>query len=1119
MTCPECGHENPAEARFCSNCGAQLIVAEREPSREERKVVTVLFADLVGFTSRAEQMDPEDVRAVLEPYHARLRAELERRGGTVEKFIGDAVMALFGAPTAHEDDPERAVRAALAIRDSIREEGGLEVRIAVTTGEALVALGARPAEGEGMASGDVVNTAARLQSAAPVNGILVDETTFRSTRQPISYEPRDAVEAKGKSKPIPVWEALEARSRYGIDVARTGGAPLVGREQEVELLRRALQRSRQEQSSQLVTLVGVPGIGKSRLVFELFAALDREPELVYWRQGRCLPYGEGVTYWALTEMVKAHAGILETDSAEQVEEKLSAVVAEALDGASDREWVQGHLRPLVGLGEAERTGGDRQTEAFAAWRRFFEALAEHSPLVLVFEDLHWADDSLLDFIDHLVDWAAGVPLLVVCTARPELLSRRPGWGGGKSNAATISLSPLSDENTARLVHALLARSVLSADVQATLIERAGGNPLYAEEFARMVGEVGEDATRLRLPESVQGLIAARLDALPVDEKLLLQDAAVVGKVFWLGALEQIGPRDEPEAELLLHRLERKEFVRRERRSSVGEESQYVFSHLLVGDVAYSQIPRAARSEKHRRAADWIESLGRSEDHAEMLAHHYLTALELDRAAGLETDELADRARFRLREAGNRAYALGAFPAARRYFGAAVDLWPADDEGRADLLFRHARAAHAVEPTKSLDLIIEARDSLLAAGDAAQGAEAEILGAEVFWLLGRRDEGFERVHAAQALIADQPSSYSKAYVFANLSRFAALAGENADAIRFGHDALAMADELGLASIRSHALNNMGFAKVAIGDEGGIDDLERSAAIAVEANSIESVRAYGNLASTLSDLGQLERAGAALAEALRLGERFGSDDWLRWIRGDQLWEVYFQGRWDEALGLLDAYIAEAVVADFWTETPLRWLRGRIRLARGDVEGAQEDAGRALERAEAAKDPQVLWPAFAFGARAFASTDRGRAEELVSELMADWQEHDLGISGELAWQSDLATALVELGTDAELPALVERSRVKTPWRMAAAAYVSGDFQAAAAEYSTIGALPEEAYARLRAGETLVRQGRRAEADAELKASLSFWRSVGATAYVHEGAALVEAGASADAGRSGTS
>jgi class 3 adenylate cyclase len=1109
QTCPKCGRENAADAKFCSNCGAALA-AEPERPREERKVVTVLFADLVGFTSRAEQMDPEDVRAVLEPYHARLRTELERRGGTVEKFIGDAVMALFGAPTAHEDDPERAVRAALAIRDWIRDEGDLQVRVAVTTGGALVALGARPTEGEGMASGDVVNTGARLQAAAPVNGILVDETTYRSTQQPISYETREPVEAKGKSQPIPVWEAIEARSRFGVDVARTGGAPLVGRESEVGLLRDTLQRARQERSTQLVTLAGVPGIGKSRLVSELFAALEQEPDLMYWRQGRCLPYGEGVTYWALSEMVKAHAGILETDPADRVQEKLAGVVAEALEGASDREWVEGHLRPLVGLADEEHVAGDRQAEAFAAWRRFLEALAERSPLVLVFEDLHWADDSLLDFIDHLVEWAGGVPMLVVCTARPELLTRRPGWGGGKPNAVTISLTPLSDDDTARLVHTLLERSVLPADLQATLIERAGGNPLYAEEFARMVEELGDDASGLRLPGSVQGIIAARLDALPVDEKLLLQDAAVVGKVFWLGALERIGRRDRREAELLLHRLERKEFVRRERRSTVGEESQYVFSHLLVGDVAYSQIPRAARSEKHQGAAEWIESLGRPEDHAEMLAHHYLTALDLDRAAGGETAELATRARHRLREAGDRAYALSAFPAARGFYGAALELWPADDEGRADLLFLHARAAHALEPLKSLDLMIEARDALRVAGaDPAQVAEAEILVAELFWLLGQRDEGFERVRAAQALIADQPSSYSKAYVLANVSRFAALAGENEDGIRFGREALAMAEELELDTIRSHALNNMGFARVAIGDAGGIDDLEQSAAIAVAANSIESVRAYGNLASVLSDLGELDRAWAMRVEAGRLGERFGLRDWLLWIKSDQSWGLYFQARWDEALETLDALISEAAEAGLWIEPPLRLLRGRIRLARDDVRGAQEDASRALERAEAAKDPQVMWPALAFGARAFVANDRGRAETLASELLSAWEEHGLGIGGDFAWLSDLAVVLVALGGESELGALVERSRVKTPWRTAAAAYVSGDFQAAAAEYSAIGALPEEAQARLRAAEILAGKGRRAEAAAELERSLAFWRSVGATGYVREGEALLAASA----------
>ena len=401
-----------------------------ESSRKERKIVTVLFADLVGFTARAEQLDPEDVEAILRPYHERLRAELERFGGTVEKFIGDAVMALFGAPVAHEDDPERAVRAALAIRDWAREEGDVEVRVAVNTGEALVSLGARPEAGEGMASGDVINTAARLQAAAPVNGIIVGETTQRATRHAIDYRELEPIEAKGKSDRIAVWEAVNARSRFGVDLLRTVRSPLVGRDRELALLRDTLARVREERSSQLVTLVGVPGIGKSRLVYELMQFVQQGGVLTYWRQGRSLPYGESVSYWALSEIVKAQAGVLETDSAEEVQRKLQAAVGDLVGDEAEAGRIGAHLRPLAGAGTDAELSGDRRNEAFAAWRRFFEAMAERRPLVLVFDDVQWADDGLLDFIDHLVDWSTGVPILVVCTARPELLERRPGWGGG-----------------------------------------------------------------------------------------------------------------------------------------------------------------------------------------------------------------------------------------------------------------------------------------------------------------------------------------------------------------------------------------------------------------------------------------------------------------------------------------------------------------------------------------------------------------------------------------------------------------------------------------------------------------------------------------------------------------
>src|SRR6476620_4141326 len=483
QTCPACGQESP-----------------------------------VGFKSRAEKLDPEYVRALLSPYYARLRHELERHGGTVEKFIGDAVVALFGAPVTHEDDPERAVRAAIAIREAILELNEadstleLEVRIAVNTGEALIALGARPELGEGMASGDVVNTAARLQAAAPVNGVLVGEATQRATGTVIEYRQAEPIEAKGKSQPVLAWEALRARARFGLDVDQRPRTRLIGREQELELLTRALERVRKDLSPQLVTLVGVPGIGKSRLIAELFQVVDADPDLILWRQGRSLPYGEGLSYWALAEIVKSQVGILETDSTETAEAKLRASVTAAIGDPQEAAWTERHLRPLVGLDVAIAEGADRRAEAFAAWRRFLEGVAERSPIVLVFEDLHWADDGLLDFVDYLADWASGVALLIVGTARPELLARRPGWGGGKRNASTVTVSALAPDETATLLAGLLDQVLLPAEVQAAVLKRTEGNPLFAEEYVRMLQDRGflvqtgggwklEEREQLPLPET------------------------------------------------------------------------------------------------------------------------------------------------------------------------------------------------------------------------------------------------------------------------------------------------------------------------------------------------------------------------------------------------------------------------------------------------------------------------------------------------------------------------------------------------------------------------------------------------------------------------------------------
>ena len=625
--------ENPEGFRFCGMCGAALVPTAAPP-REERKVVTILFTDLVGSTARAEGLDPEDVSATLSAYYAQLRAELERHGGTVEKFIGDAVMAVFGAPVAHEDDAERAVRAALAIRDSIGEE--LQIRTAVNTGEALVALGAKPGEGDAMVAGDVVNTAARLQSAAPVNGILVGEGTYRATRHAIDYREAPPVEAKGKAEPVKVWEAVarpvalrQRRRGEAADAARRAGARARASSPTRSRTRARSSRRSSSRSS------ACPGIGKSRLVAELFQITEADPDLITWRQGRSLPYGERVSFWALGEIVKAHAGILESDDAATAEEKLARWSRRSREDERERDWLARHTRPLVGLEGAERA---EREEAFAAWRRLLEAAAEQRPLVLVFEDLHWADDGLLDFVDHLADWATTVPLLIVGTARPELLDRRPGWGGGKRNALTLSIGALTDDETAVLLQRLLDRAVLDADAQQAVLQRAEGNPLYAEEYARMLAE--HEGGDLPLPETVQGLIAARIDGLAPEEKALLQDASVIGKVFWPGALPGADER-------VLHALERKEFVRRDRRSSIAGETQYAFLHALVRDVAYGQIPRAERAEKHRRAAEWLGSLAgdRTEDHAEMLAHHYREALSLARRG---------RARHERRYASRRA---------------------------------------------------------------------------------------------------------------------------------------------------------------------------------------------------------------------------------------------------------------------------------------------------------------------------------------------------------------------------------------------------------------------------------------------------------------------------------
>jgi predicted ATPase/class 3 adenylate cyclase len=1089
--CPQCGEENPDRARFCLACGAPL--AAPAPTREERKRVTVLFADLVGFTSRAEQLDPEEVRALQAPYWARVKAELERYGGTVEKFIGDAVMALFGAPVAHEDDPERAVRAALSIRDKIAQDDGLHVRIAVTTGEALVALGARPAEGEGMASGDVVNTASRLQGAAPTNGILVDETTYRATAPAIEYREADPVLAKGKAEPVAVWEAVEPRWRFGVDVEQRGPAELVGRSEELDLLTDALSRARRERASQLVTLVGVPGIGKSRLVYELSGAVDADPELIYWRQGRSLPYGEGVTFWALGEMVKGHAGILETDAPEDAEEKLRAAVEEVISDTVDVDWALGHLKPLVGLGGEAEAGGDRRAEVFAAWRKFFEALAERRPLVLVFEDLQWADDGLLDFVDHLVEWASGVPLLCVCTTRPELLERRPDWGGGKRNASTISLSPLSETETARLISALLEQSVLPAPVQATLLARAGGNPLYAEEYVRMLQDRGfEDAAEL--PESVQGIIAARLDALTVEEKDLLQDAAVLGKVTWVGALAEVTGLARWTVEERLHALERKEFLRREQHSSLAGETEYAFRHILVRDVAYGQIPRSRRADKHRAAAEWIESLGRAEERSELLAHHYLEALEYAKSSGQDRANLAERGRLALRAAGDRASELTAPAAAVRFYEAALELWPQDDRGRPELSLRASEARWDLQADGSeAERVAEARDALLAAGEKELAAEAEVLLANIYWYSGRRTGVDEHLAAAEVLVQELAPTRAKARVLTQVSRYRMLAGDHEAAINIGREALAMAEALGIDEYAASALNNIGTARASAGDLGGLDDLERC--IEIAPRGPEQGRGLTNIASVLDSLGELERSAEFERRSAAVSRDLGHAVGIRWSESQMMHVLYNEGRWDEVLEIAASFIAAAEAGSVHYMAGAAYcLRAMIELARG--EPAADDARAGVKLARAVEDPQALYPALACAAHVFFELgERQEAGALAQELLGQIQTRT---GGALPTGAIIQMAWLAIGGSRHEAYLemLGRAPIRTPWIEAAQAILTGEPVRAADILGRIGARPEEAFTRLRSGDP-----------AQATRALEFYRWVGATRYIREGEQLLAA------------
>jgi class 3 adenylate cyclase len=669
--CAACGQENPDIAHFCLRCGAALAA---ELHRQERRVVSVLFVDIVGFTSRAERLDPEDVRSFLTPYYERVSAEIERHGGRIEKFIGDAVLGIFGAPVAHGDDAERAVRTALAIRDELRKmneadrELDLQVRLAVNTGEAIVDLAARPEHGLTMVIGDVVNTASRLQAAAPVNGVLVGGVTHEATRGAITYAATAPVLAKGKAAPIEVWIALSAAAPAG--ARALSDAPLVGRERDLDLLTRLWDQVCSERRPHLVTVIGPAGIGKSRLA-EVFARLV-SARGGHALRGRCLPYGDSSAYGAFAQQVKQAAGIFDNDEPAVALEKLK------LGHPDDATDLLDALALLLGFRTEAKV--DREGLFFAA-RRFVEKIARVEPTLLVFEDIHWADPSLLDLIEVLSARTHESAVLFVALARPELFAERPAWGGGLVSATALSLEPLAEDHAEQLAARLLAgRGEDGSPVR--LASAAEGNPLFIEELAAVVAErpaLGVDA----LPTTIRSILAARLDALEPDERAVLLDAAVVGKIFWRGIVERLQRRSVGTGELL-GTLQERGFIRREAESRIQGEQQYTFKHDLMRAVAYGTVPRARRRERHATVAGFLEEKTTATgETAATLAFHWREAGDADRAVSYYVDAAEHAGRGWAKE---RALAL---------YNDAFRLLPEGDERRREIGRQRAVAFQAL----------------------------------------------------------------------------------------------------------------------------------------------------------------------------------------------------------------------------------------------------------------------------------------------------------------------------------------------------------------------------------------------------------------------------------------
>ncbi|HET7172173.1 MAG TPA: adenylate/guanylate cyclase domain-containing protein [Gaiellales bacterium] len=948
LTCAACGSANAPAAKFCGECGTSLAAppAAIPAPAAERRLVTVLFADLVGFTSHAEARDPEDVRELLSRYFELCRTLIDRYGGTVEKFIGDAVMAVWGAPVAKEDDIERAVRAALDLAasvDALGQELGvpeLRARAGILTGEAAVTVGA---VGQGMVAGDLVNTASRIQAVAEPGGVLAGETTKRATEAAVMYEDAGVHELKGKAEPVQLWRAVRVIGGRGGALRSTGlESPFVGRDRELRVIKELFHASAGESKAHLVSVMAVAGTGKSRLSWEFFKYIDGLADDVRWHRGRCLPYGEGVTYWALAEMVRTRAAIAEGEDPDAQVEKLHAAVEESIADPEERRFVEPRLAHLLGLEAA--APADREN-LFSAWRLFYERLADEMPTVMVFEDMEWADASLLDFIEYLVDWSKNHPLFVIVLARPDLAERRPTWGAGKRTFTSLYLEPLSSADVDQLLAGLVPG--LPDDLRAAIRGRAEGVPLYAVETVRMLLDRGLLVARgsayepagaigpLDVPETLHALIAARLDGLSAGERRIVQDAAVLGKTFALDALSKLTGLGPVELEPPLAQLVRKEVLTLQVDPLSPERGQYGFLQDLMRRVAYDMLSKHERKARHLAAAALDED---DDEVVEVVAAHYLAARDADPDAE-DADDIARRAAAALVRAGERAGSLAASMEAQRYFEQAADL-TAEPFERARLFERAGMmardGARSADALAHFERAVELFDE---AGASHPRARVSARLGEVMWDTGRLKEALERMDAALDLLSTEEPDADVAELAHQVGRFRFFAGDPDVAAERVEQALILAERLNLPDVLSQAVNTKAMLLSNRGrmvEAGALMRLALQIALDHDLPST-AIRAYNNAADFDARADRYEQAAEGFRNGLALARRVGLRQ-SEWQFLGQVYPLYALGRWDEALELASGVPEEAFAE---TRFPFMCLLGpvvSIHSQRGDVEAAR-------------------------------------------------------------------------------------------------------------------------------------------------------------------------------------